>query len=79
MEFKCYTCEEIFEAEGRKKEYIDPMYGPCSKMVAECQTCHAEASEYRAPKPQKAGGGASRDMAPCGMTPGQAGCGSCSA
>jgi hypothetical protein len=78
MDFKCYTCEEIFQAEGVKKEYIDPMYGPCAKMVADCPICHAEATEYRAPKPQKAGVGSSADIAPCGMTPGQAGCGCCS-
>jgi len=77
MKFKCYTCEEIFEAEGTKKEYIDPVYGPCSKMVAECPVCFAEASEYREPKPQKASGVAAGDVAPCGMTPGQAGCGHC--
>lgn len=77
MNFKCYSCEKIFHSDGVKKEYFDPMYGPCSKMVAKCPTCAAEASEYRAPKPQKAGTGKSGEVAPCGMTPGQAGCGSC--
>ncbi len=76
MDFKCYSCEAIFLAEGTKKEYVDPMYGPCSKVVAECPTCNAESSEYRAPKPQKAG--SNGEIAACGMTPGQAGCGSCS-
>ena len=75
MNFKCYNCENIFEAEGFKKDYVDPMYGPCSKIVANCPICDKEASEYREPKPQKAGAVAS--LAPCGMTPGQAGCGSC--
>lgn len=75
MNFKCYNCETRFEAEGFKKEYIDPMYGPCSKVVAECPSCKGEASEYREPKPQKAE--AASGVAPCGMTPGQAGCGGC--
>ena len=79
MKFKCYTCEVVFEAEGRKKEYMDPMYGPCSKVVADCTECGGEAIEYRDPKPQKAGSGYSSEVAPCGMTPGQAGCGCCSA
>lgn len=77
MKFKCYTCEEIFEGEGQKKEYMDPMYGPCTKIVAECPVCYAEAIEHRDPKPQKAGVGGSSDLAPCGMTPGQAGCSCC--
>lgn len=76
MDFKCYNCELVFEAEGYKKDYIDPMYGPCSKIVAECQTCKGEATEYRAPKPGKASSGG--DIAACGMTPSQAGCGCCS-
>jgi hypothetical protein len=74
MNFKCYNCDTRFEAEDFKKEYIDPMYGPCSKMVAECPKCGGEASEYREPKPQKV---ESSSVAPCGMTPGQAGCSSC--
>ena len=76
MDFKCYNCELLFSAEGRKKEFIDPMYGPCSKIVAPCPGCGNDASEFRAPKPQKAQSSAS--MAPCGMSPGQAGCSSCS-
>ena len=76
MEFKCYDCELIFESEGSKKEYIDPMYGPCLKTVAACPTCNEEASEFRSPKPQKSGSG--NQVASCGMTPSQAGCGCCS-
>ena len=76
MDFKCYNCEFSFSGEGRKKEYIDPMYGPCSKIVAPCPSCGNDASEFRTPKPQKAQSASS--IAPCGMTSGQAGCSSCS-
>jgi len=51
MEFKCYSCEKTFEAEGTRMEYMDPMYGPCTKMIAACPDCGGESSEYRKPKP----------------------------
>jgi hypothetical protein len=53
MEFKCFDCYMVFEAEGVKAEYIDPVYGPCSKMVAICPVCGSECSEYRKPKPSR--------------------------
>ncbi len=53
MEFKCHDCHVVFEAEGTKIEYIDPIYGPCAKTVAECPVCGAECTEYRKPKPAK--------------------------
>ena len=75
MQFKCYNCWNKFEAEGYKKDYIDPIYGPCTKVAAACPECGGEASEYREPKPQKAS--SAKATAPCGMTPSQAGCSNC--
>ena len=46
MKFKCYDCGNIFEAEERRKDYTDAIYGPCSKWVAECEKCGGEAIEY---------------------------------
>ena len=62
-EFKCYDCGLVFQAEGEKKEYQDAIYGPCSKVVATCPSCHEEAVEHvvKAGKDKKNGG-----MAPCG-------------
>ncbi len=53
MEFKCFDCQINFEGEGSKLEYMDPMYGPCSKIVAACPVCGSDSSEYRKPKPSK--------------------------
>jgi len=53
MEFKCFDCNLIFEGEGSKLEYMDPTYGPCSKIVAVCPECGSSVTEYRKPKPAK--------------------------
>lgn len=55
MKFKCTVCHLEFEAEGTRKEYHDPIYGPCATMIAICPVCGEECTELRAPKPQKAG------------------------
>jgi hypothetical protein len=62
-DFKCYDCGHIFKAKGQKKEYRDPIYGPCSKWVAPCPECQQEAGEFavKAGKGKKNSGGA-----PCG-------------
>lgn len=52
--FVCKECDKIFEAKPVKKEYNDPVFGPCVKYVAECLDCKAECSEFVKPKPQKA-------------------------
>lgn len=52
--FKCDFCNVIFEAEGIKEEWIDPIYGPCFKYVATCLKCKKEVTEYRPPKEQGA-------------------------
>lgn len=50
MKFYCTNCQKEFEAEGRKDEYVSPVYGPCSHYVADCPDCGRESSEYRTPK-----------------------------
>jgi len=54
MKFLCRNCDKIFDAEAVRKEYTDPIYGPCSKNVTNCPDCKTECSEYVKPKPQKA-------------------------
>ena len=51
--FWCSACKKIFEAEGNKKEWIDPIYGSCMKYITECPDCKAECNEYREPSQQK--------------------------
>ncbi|HBB90332.1 MAG: hypothetical protein A2X22_11485 [Bacteroidetes bacterium GWF2_49_14] len=43
----------IFEGPGRKQDYNDPMYGPCSRIISDCPSCGAESAEFRKPKPAK--------------------------
>lgn len=45
--FKCDSCQKIFEAAGIKKEYKNPIYGPCWKRVANCPDCGIECDEFR--------------------------------
>jgi len=52
--FLCRDCKNIFEAKPVKKEYIDPVFGPCSSNIANCPDCSKECNEYVKPKPQKA-------------------------
>jgi hypothetical protein len=47
--FWCASCKKIFEAKGEKKEWNDPIYGPCMKFIATCPTCKTECGEYRDP------------------------------
>ena len=51
--FYCKECELIFEAEGARKEYHDPVFGPCMKYIAMCPGCNLECTEYRRPKVSK--------------------------
>jgi hypothetical protein len=53
MKYQCKNCRHIFEGEGIKTEYTDPVFGACSKYIAECPECKEEAVEYRKPKPVK--------------------------
>ncbi|MGB9745320.1 MAG: hypothetical protein ACPLXM_00115 [Bacteroidales bacterium] len=50
LRFYCSTCRKEFEAEGRKDEYVSPVYGPCSHYIADCPDCGKECGEYRVPK-----------------------------
>ena len=54
IQFICRKCDSIFSANPVRKEYIDPMYGPCFKSIAKCPVCNEECGEYVKPKPQKA-------------------------
>lgn len=51
MIFLCRNCNNQFEAEGKKVEYMDPIFGACSKTVSGCPTCGNESREYSKPKP----------------------------
>ncbi len=53
IQYQCTQCGHIFESKGIKTEYIDPVFGACSKNIAECPECKGEALEYRKPKPVK--------------------------
>jgi len=71
--FYCKSCDLKFEAEGTKQEWIDPTFGPCSKLVATCPTNGEECNEYHPPKVSKE---SSFPSAPaCGMQGGCCGCG----
>lgn len=48
-QFYCKSCNKIFDAEGIRKEYTDPIFGACMKYVAECPDCKTECKEYRKP------------------------------
>jgi len=51
--FWCTSCKNTFEAKGNKKEWNNPIYGPCMKFVAMCPKCNAECDEYRDPNALK--------------------------
>lgn len=44
--FICKNCNKIFEAEAIKKEYTDPVFGPCVSFHAFCPDCNRECQEY---------------------------------
>lgn len=62
-DYKCYDCGKLFKAKGRKKDFIDPVYGPCSKWVAPCPGCGGESGEYSV-NPGKSK--PTKGSAPCG-------------
>lgn len=45
--FYCQKCQKVFEAEGVKREYSSPIYGPCWKWIAKCPDCDRECDEFR--------------------------------
>lgn len=51
--FECRSCTKLFEAEGTKDEWIDPVVGPCFKYVAGCPDCKSICAEFRKPKQGK--------------------------
>jgi hypothetical protein len=51
--FYCSECKITYTAEGIKKEWNDPIYGPCMKFMAYCPACTKECNEYRDPNAQK--------------------------
>ena len=53
-QFFCPKCNTIFNGDPVRKEYIDPIYGPCFKFVANCPDFKHESGEFIKPKPQKA-------------------------
>lgn len=61
--FKCYHCNLVFEAEGNLKNFMDAIYGPCSRWVADCIQCGEECSQYSVNPARNNNSGT---MAPCG-------------
>jgi hypothetical protein len=61
--FKCYNCNTVFESEGTLNNYIDAIYGPCSKYNTICPQCGEECGQF-ASNAALAGNG--KDLAPCG-------------
>lgn len=53
IQFKCDGCGNQFDTHGKVLEYNSPVYGPCSKKVADCPKCGSQSDEYRAPKMSK--------------------------
>lgn len=54
MLYNCKICRIDFEVESpTKKEYTDPIYGPCTKYVAYCPKCNTECLEKPRLRPAK--------------------------
>lgn len=54
MLFQCKNCDLDFEVDSpSKKEYTDPVFGPCAKYIAYCPKCNAECSEKPRRKPRR--------------------------
>jgi hypothetical protein len=64
--FWCGECKVTFTAVGEKKEWIDPIYGPCMKYVSACPGCGFECNEYREPSVQKKSSAPMPEMTGCG-------------
>lgn len=45
--YKCEKCGNVFENEGEVLDYNSPIYGPCSKKVADCRTIFMPGKLYR--------------------------------
>lgn len=54
----CKNCNLDFEVQAlQKKEYTDPVFGPCAQYAACCPQCNSECSEKplrMAPRKEKA-------------------------
>ena len=61
--FYCKSCDRIFDAEGTKAEYLDPVFGPCASYVANCPDCGTGSKEYFKPKQYKS---SQENMPACG-------------
>lgn len=68
--YYCKKCNNKFESKGSKIEWIDSVFGPCSKLVANCSECGSECNEYNAPK--QSGNKFQNHTPPCGSC-----CGGC--
>lgn len=45
--FYCKSCQKIFEAKGKKKEWESSVFGKCWKLVSFCPKCGKECDEWR--------------------------------
>jgi hypothetical protein len=71
--FNCKNCNNKFEASGNYQEWIDPTFGPCSKITSDCPSCGQESNEYQLPKQSKDKG--FNNVPACGIQGGCRGCG----
>ncbi len=62
--FYCEKCKLIFEGIPRSKEFINPVYGPCTTLISDCPKCSNEVSEYYKPKPKVSS--TNKETLPCG-------------
>ena len=46
IEFVCTDCKKQYTAVAEKKEYVDPVYGPCTIFISVCPFCGGEGREY---------------------------------
>lgn len=54
-QFWCNQCKILFSNKGKRKEWVDKIYGPCHKWVAFCPKCKNEVDEYQPLRRSKAG------------------------
>jgi len=66
--FLCKTCNQKFEAEGMRVDWIDPTYGPCSKFSAPCPCNGSDCDEFKPLKNSKA------ELTASGSSCGSGGC-----
>jgi len=67
--FHCKNCRRVFEAQGKRTEWADPIYGPCHKWTTDCPDCKSLCDEYRPKSFSKKDSAHEEDMGSPGETP----------